>query len=336
MPSSPPASPCRSTSRAGRRRRRRGVRGVAAAHGATRLMGQRCIVVGDVMMDVTALIESEIVYASDTPARVSLQPGGSAANTAAWMGAMGQPGHLRRLRRQRRLRRGHPGRARGAAASSSASTSPTACRPARASSSSTTGASARCSRTSGANSALPAGGVRRRPHRRRLARPPDRLHAPEPAPAGRRAWPPSAGPGPSARPAASTRRPPGRCRTSSTLFREPAPPPRRDPRQRGGGDGAHGCPGRGGRPRAAGRPAFRSSWSSGAARACSPRARRERIDAPAPRPRMSSTPPAPVMRSRPGSCPPGWPGPDSPRRWPPARQVAALAVSRVGASPMVR
>ncbi len=52
-------------------------------------MAQRCIVVGDVMMDVTALIESEIVYASDTPARVSLQPGGSAANTAAWIGAMG-------------------------------------------------------------------------------------------------------------------------------------------------------------------------------------------------------------------------------------------------------
>jgi ribokinase len=54
-------------------------------------MGKRCIVVGDVMMDVTARIESEIVYASDTPARVSLQPGGSAANTAAWMGATGQP-----------------------------------------------------------------------------------------------------------------------------------------------------------------------------------------------------------------------------------------------------
>jgi sugar/nucleoside kinase (ribokinase family) len=54
-------------------------------------MGERCIVVGDVMMDVTALIESEIVYASDTPARVSLQPGGSAANTAAWIGAGGGP-----------------------------------------------------------------------------------------------------------------------------------------------------------------------------------------------------------------------------------------------------
>jgi sugar/nucleoside kinase (ribokinase family) len=54
-------------------------------------MGRRCVVVGDVMMDVTALIESEIAYASDTPARVSLQPGGSAANTAAWMGADGHP-----------------------------------------------------------------------------------------------------------------------------------------------------------------------------------------------------------------------------------------------------
>jgi sugar/nucleoside kinase (ribokinase family) len=47
--------------------------------------------VGDAMMDVSARIDSDIVYASDTPARISLQPGGSGANTAAWMAAAGLP-----------------------------------------------------------------------------------------------------------------------------------------------------------------------------------------------------------------------------------------------------
>ncbi len=53
-------------------------------------MSVRCILVGDVMMDVTAMIDSDIAYASDTPARVTLQPGGVAANTAAWMAVDGQ------------------------------------------------------------------------------------------------------------------------------------------------------------------------------------------------------------------------------------------------------
>jgi sugar/nucleoside kinase (ribokinase family) len=51
----------------------------------------RCIVVGDVMMDVTAVIDSDIAYASDTPARITLQPGGVAANTSAWMALDGKP-----------------------------------------------------------------------------------------------------------------------------------------------------------------------------------------------------------------------------------------------------
>ncbi len=54
-------------------------------------MSPRCVIVGDVMMDVTAIIDSDIAYASDTPAQVSLQPGGVAANTAAWMAPSGQP-----------------------------------------------------------------------------------------------------------------------------------------------------------------------------------------------------------------------------------------------------
>lgn len=53
-------------------------------------MTPRCIVVGDVMMDVTAVIDADIAYASDTPARVTLQPGGVAANTAAWMAVDGK------------------------------------------------------------------------------------------------------------------------------------------------------------------------------------------------------------------------------------------------------
>ena len=51
----------------------------------------RCILVGDVMMDVTAIIDTDIAYASDTPAHISLQPGGVAANTAAWMAVDGHP-----------------------------------------------------------------------------------------------------------------------------------------------------------------------------------------------------------------------------------------------------
>ena len=54
-------------------------------------MSPRCIVVGDVMMDVTAVIDSDIAYASDTPARITLQPGGVAANTSAWMALDGKP-----------------------------------------------------------------------------------------------------------------------------------------------------------------------------------------------------------------------------------------------------
>ena len=43
------------------------------------------------MMDVTAMIDSDIAYASDTPAHVTLQPGGVAANTTAWMALDGHP-----------------------------------------------------------------------------------------------------------------------------------------------------------------------------------------------------------------------------------------------------
>lgn len=52
-------------------------------------MKRHCVVVGDVMMDVSAVIDADIAYASDTPASISLVPGGAAANTASWMALNG-------------------------------------------------------------------------------------------------------------------------------------------------------------------------------------------------------------------------------------------------------
>jgi sugar/nucleoside kinase (ribokinase family) len=44
----------------------------------------KLIIVGDVMVDITAVIDVELNYASDAPGKISQQPGGAAANTAAW------------------------------------------------------------------------------------------------------------------------------------------------------------------------------------------------------------------------------------------------------------
>jgi ribokinase len=49
----------------------------------------RVIVVGDVMVDVLAVLPGELAVGSDTPAEISLLGGGSAANTAAWLAAAG-------------------------------------------------------------------------------------------------------------------------------------------------------------------------------------------------------------------------------------------------------
>ena len=43
----------------------------------------KLIVVGDVMVDITAMINSPLAYASDAPGVITQQPGGAAANTAA-------------------------------------------------------------------------------------------------------------------------------------------------------------------------------------------------------------------------------------------------------------
>jgi sugar/nucleoside kinase (ribokinase family) len=49
------------------------------------------VVLGDVMVDVIARVAGEPARGSDTPARVSVTGGGSAANVAAWAAALGTP-----------------------------------------------------------------------------------------------------------------------------------------------------------------------------------------------------------------------------------------------------
>ena len=49
------------------------------------------VVLGDLMVDVIARAEGPLHRGSDTPARVSLQGGGSGANVAAWAAALGTP-----------------------------------------------------------------------------------------------------------------------------------------------------------------------------------------------------------------------------------------------------
>ncbi|CAB4928199.1 MAG: hypothetical protein F2840_00425 [Actinobacteria bacterium] len=57
-------------------------------------MTARFFLLGDVMVDVTAIVGEPINYASDTPAKVSIQPGGAAANTARWLAHDGQDATL--------------------------------------------------------------------------------------------------------------------------------------------------------------------------------------------------------------------------------------------------
>ncbi len=47
------------------------------------------VVVGDVMTDVLAGVNRPLVPAGDTPASITIRPGGSGANTAAWLGHLG-------------------------------------------------------------------------------------------------------------------------------------------------------------------------------------------------------------------------------------------------------
>ena len=49
------------------------------------------VVLGDVMTDVVARVDRPLAPASDTPADIRMRRGGSAANTAAWLGHLGVP-----------------------------------------------------------------------------------------------------------------------------------------------------------------------------------------------------------------------------------------------------
>lgn len=52
------------------------------------------VVLGDLLVDVTARISNPLNHASDTEARISLHPGGSASNTAIWLAFLGQDARL--------------------------------------------------------------------------------------------------------------------------------------------------------------------------------------------------------------------------------------------------
>jgi sugar/nucleoside kinase (ribokinase family) len=49
------------------------------------------VVLGDLMVDVVARIAGSLAHGSDTPAHISVEGGGSAANVAAWAASLGTP-----------------------------------------------------------------------------------------------------------------------------------------------------------------------------------------------------------------------------------------------------
>jgi len=53
------------------------------------MSGERIVVVGDVINDVVVIPRSEIRPDTDTASTIRQRPGGSAANTAAWLGSVG-------------------------------------------------------------------------------------------------------------------------------------------------------------------------------------------------------------------------------------------------------
>ena len=287
------------------------------------------------MMDVTAVIDADIAYASDTPARVSFQPGGVAANTAAWMATDGHAVTDRRVRRRRRVRPRHP------RASSPRSASTCTCRTSRRADRHVR----RHRRPASRADDVPGLRRQRRPgrrhgrpraDRRRAPRAPVRLHPPQPGHprcrAGRRSTAPSrSGATRSLDPASAAplRRQPRRssatcCPASTscspTRTRPPSCPGSEDPhaalevlrehRARRGGQGRLPRRARA-RPRRHGRP-------------CRPCAT------------TWSTRPGPGTPSPPASCPPGCAGTTLAEAVAEGQRLAGAAVGRVGASPMAR
>jgi len=54
-------------------------------------MGERIVLVGDVMNDIVVVPRGPLRLDTDTDARIQPRPGGSAANTAAWAASLGAP-----------------------------------------------------------------------------------------------------------------------------------------------------------------------------------------------------------------------------------------------------
>lgn len=53
--------------------------------------GGRIVCLGDIMVDIAAVLPGPLALGSDTPAPISVGHGGSAANTAAWLAHLGAP-----------------------------------------------------------------------------------------------------------------------------------------------------------------------------------------------------------------------------------------------------
>ncbi|MEO8094115.1 MAG: PfkB family carbohydrate kinase [Pseudolysinimonas sp.] len=53
------------------------------------MTGDRIVVVGDIVNDIVVVPRSEVRPDTDTPSTIRLRPGGSAANTAVWLGSLG-------------------------------------------------------------------------------------------------------------------------------------------------------------------------------------------------------------------------------------------------------
>ncbi len=56
---------------------------------ARRISVGRFLVVGDIVTDILAVHSESLTVDSDTPARISVTGGGSAANTAVWLASTG-------------------------------------------------------------------------------------------------------------------------------------------------------------------------------------------------------------------------------------------------------
>jgi sugar/nucleoside kinase (ribokinase family) len=55
------------------------------------MTGDRIVVVGDVINDIVVVPRGEVRPDTDTASTIRLRPGGSAANTAVWLGSLGAP-----------------------------------------------------------------------------------------------------------------------------------------------------------------------------------------------------------------------------------------------------